>query len=273
MRNLIVAIPTFNEEIHIERSIKSAKKISSNVYIFDSGSTDKTKEIALQNKIKIISLPRHLTFSEKMNFIYKFPSFKNSLILRHDADEIISEKSIKIIKKIINSTSFNHYTLKRKLSFLQSELNFGKTKLKTLRIALCGSIFYEDVYLDERIYPINPEAKIFNINAVIIDNPLFSYNQWIIKHLKYSDLEASMIFKTKNINILQKPIHVKIYYFLPPVFRTIIFFIIKYIFYLGFLDGIKGLLFHISHSLIYRLIVDIKIIILNLSSKKDISNN
>ena len=75
------------------------------------------------------------------------------------------------------------------------KLRFGRTALPSLRIALCGSIIYEKVDLDERIIPIKNENKIKKINAYIIDKPNISFFEWINKHNKYSDLESLMFLK------------------------------------------------------------------------------
>lgn len=46
--DLSVIILTYNEEIHIERYIKSVYELAKDVFIVDSYSTDKTLEIAKQ---------------------------------------------------------------------------------------------------------------------------------------------------------------------------------------------------------------------------------
>ena len=44
--SIAVIILAFNEEKHIERSITNAKQFASEVFVVDSFSTDKTREIA-----------------------------------------------------------------------------------------------------------------------------------------------------------------------------------------------------------------------------------
>ena len=46
MDNLTILILTFNEEMHIERCIKSLQSFAKDIFIVDSYSTDKTVEIA-----------------------------------------------------------------------------------------------------------------------------------------------------------------------------------------------------------------------------------
>ncbi len=257
---MIIVIPTYNEEKHIVRAIKSAKLLSKNIYIVDSGSTDKTTFLAKKEKIKVLEVPSEFSFSKKMNYIYNYPDFKNNYIFRHDADEFINPKDINLIKKAVLNKVAEGFYLQRNLMFLGKKLNFGKLKTYSLRIALSGSIHYEDTNLDERIFQKIKNFRSINLNANIYDDPLITYGEWINKHNRYSEYEAKMIVNSKNIFTLQKPFRLKIYYSFPPILRVILFFLIRYILLLGFLDKLHGLLFHISHSLIYRLLVDIKII-------------
>ena len=50
---LSIFIPTFNEEIHIERALKSAFNLTKNVFVIDSYSTDRTVEIAERMGAKV----------------------------------------------------------------------------------------------------------------------------------------------------------------------------------------------------------------------------
>ena len=51
--NISVIIPTKNEIIHIERSIRSALKITPYVYVLDSSSNDGTQEKAKSLGVKV----------------------------------------------------------------------------------------------------------------------------------------------------------------------------------------------------------------------------
>ena len=61
--------------------------------------------------------------------------------------------------------------------------------------------------------------------------------------------------KNQDIGLTQK-----LYEKSPLIIRCIMLFIFKYVFCLGFLDGRSGLAYCISHNLIYRIMVDIRII-------------
>ena len=262
---MIVFIPTKNEEKHILRAIKSARNLSNKIYVIDSQSNDATIEIANKENIQVLEAPKNISFAEKMNFVYQHKLFEGEYIFRHDADEIISSSDAKIILENIEKSNFKCFSLVRKLSFMGHKLNFGGIGMRSTRIAMANSIRYEKTPIDERLLTQNNEIK--NINAVIYDCPVWGFNEWIAKHNKYSDIEANLIQQSKGVFKLDKPIKLKIYYLFPPLLRPFLYFIFRYIFLFGFLDKLPGLLFHLSHSLIYRLVVDIKIISLNLRKK------
>ena len=54
MIKITAFILTFNEEIHLSRCIKNLKKLTNNIFVIDSFSTDKTSEIARQESVKIL---------------------------------------------------------------------------------------------------------------------------------------------------------------------------------------------------------------------------
>ena len=78
MKNNIAAIIlTFNEEIHFERCIKNVLKITSNIIVVDSYSTDDTLKILKKYKIKFYQNKfshNALKFAKEkfnINFVYK----------------------------------------------------------------------------------------------------------------------------------------------------------------------------------------------------------
>ena len=58
------------------------------------------------------------------------------------------------------------------------------------------------------------DNKIKDIKAYIYDFPILGFDEWIAKQQVLS-LEAELIFKSKGIHLLLKPIKLKLYYLLP----------------------------------------------------------
>ena len=79
---------TFNEEIHIERCIKSIIKNVDEIIIIDSFSTDKTIEICRKYKKVKHKFKNH---ANQFNWGMRNFKIKSNWIIRIDADEIVEK--------------------------------------------------------------------------------------------------------------------------------------------------------------------------------------
>ena len=89
-----------NEEKYLGQCLNSVKEIVNEVIITDTGSTDKTKEIAKKFKAKIFDFKWNDDFSEARNESLKHATKDWILVL--DADEIINRDDLEKIKEIVN---------------------------------------------------------------------------------------------------------------------------------------------------------------------------
>jgi glycosyltransferase involved in cell wall biosynthesis len=275
--NLItVIILTRNEELHIERAIKSALSVTSNVIIIDSNSTDNT--ISLANKYNVLIKESNFNnFSDKLNWCIDSIDYKTPWIVRLDADEYFSEKFINNLNHLLNNieTNVTAIFVNRQLWFMNKHIKFGGYYPNlSIRIWKDKSVFCEYRELDEHFIVKCGIAKILDLD--IIDNPLFNISHWITKHNNYAFLESNSFLKkseSKHNNSQQeltnnffgnKPerkrwIKQSLYYSLPIFIRSILHFLYRYIIRFGFLDGKRGFLFHFYHSLWFRILVDTNI--------------
>jgi GT2 family glycosyltransferase/glycosyltransferase involved in cell wall biosynthesis/predicted Zn-dependent protease len=88
-----------NEEANIERSILSVKPVVNEMIVVDTGSTDRTKDIALALGAKIYDFTWIDNFSEARNFSLSKATSKWVLIL--DADEVISPLDHETLKRFL----------------------------------------------------------------------------------------------------------------------------------------------------------------------------
>jgi len=259
MKNIAILIPTCNEEIHINRCISQLKKYSS-IYVLDTDSEDKTIEIAKSFGINLINHNcKFKSFSQKLNYglNYLYKNYNWVFVLH--SDEIITPSIHFLIEKISNKKleTFSGIIIKRKLSFLGNILNYGATTSNQLRFFKSNKAFYRESPIDESVLV---EGKVLKTKSHIIDLPLNNFSVWLDKHSVYSINQSrkstsSFLMKNQDIGLSQK-----LYENSPLIIRCFILFIFKYVFCLGFLDGSSGLAYCISHNLIYRIMVDIRII-------------
>nr|WP_315034687.1 glycosyltransferase family 2 protein [uncultured Chryseobacterium sp.] len=109
-----------NEEAVLGRCLESAAKFADEIIIVDTGSTDKTKEIAEQFTDKIFDFEWINDFSAARNFAFSKAVMDYQMWL--DADDVVPEKSVKEINELKKSLKDNVeiVTMKYVLSFDQN---------------------------------------------------------------------------------------------------------------------------------------------------------
>jgi glycosyltransferase involved in cell wall biosynthesis len=95
---LSVAIITLNEEKNLPRCLESVREMASEIVVVDSGSTDRTAEIARAAGAAFISQP-WLGFSGQKNFALE--RCTQSWVLSLDADEVVSPELAATIRAIL----------------------------------------------------------------------------------------------------------------------------------------------------------------------------
>lgn len=109
MIKLSVYVLTLNEEQRLPQTLEAAAKVADEIIVVDSGSTDKTEEIAKKfgakfifNKWKNISSQKHFAQNQ----------CENEWLLTLDADEMLSPALIKEINKIKKKPEAQAYKVK-----------------------------------------------------------------------------------------------------------------------------------------------------------------
>jgi glycosyltransferase involved in cell wall biosynthesis len=94
-----------NEEQNLDRCLQSAAKIVDQIVIVDTGSTDRTVEIAQSYRAEIYQYPWKSDFSAARNESLKYASGPWILIL--DADDELASQSASQIRPLIATTEFD----------------------------------------------------------------------------------------------------------------------------------------------------------------------
>lgn len=123
MSFLSIVIITYNEELNIKRCLDSIVDISDDIIVIDSVSTDKTKEICQNYKLRFIE-NKFEDYSSQKNFGNNLA--KHDFIFSIDADECLSND----LKHSISSVNFNTtenlaYTMNRLNHHSGKPIKFG----------------------------------------------------------------------------------------------------------------------------------------------------
>jgi glycosyltransferase involved in cell wall biosynthesis len=268
-------ILTYNEEIHLGRLLQSISDLDAQVFILDSGSTDKTIEIGeqygasfLQNKFE--NHPRQWDFALR-NFPVETP-----WIIGLDADQVVTpELKTRLLNfKDEHHTGINGIYFNRKNFFKGRWIKHGGYYpfylLKMFRFGVGYSDISEN--MDHR-FIVPGKLEVWK-DGVILEENLKENNIrfWIDKHNRYSDLvaheevERMMQLRSQTIqpHFWGSPDErtawrKQLWWRLPRYVRPMIYFTQRIIFQLGILDGRTGIIFHFLQGFWFRLIVDIKI--------------
>ena len=102
-----------NEEKYLEQCLSSVKDIVDEIIIVDTGSTDKTKEIAKKFNVKIFDFKWIDDFSAARNESLRHATKDWTLVL--DADEVIEKNDLEKIKNAIeNANDFVGFSLEQR---------------------------------------------------------------------------------------------------------------------------------------------------------------
>ena len=248
-------ILTYNEELNLEQCLKSIADLVTEIIIVDSGSTDKTLEIAKRYGAKIYE-HQFTNQAEQFNWALDNIDIKGEWIFKLDADEFVLPELRKEIEEILLNTSkdTNGFYIKRRVYFIGRWIKHGGYyPVWFLRLWRNGKGRVEDRKMDEHIVISGGESA--KLKNDFVDDNQKGLKAWIEKHKKYASREAEEVYEEKY----GKGSNRNFYYRTPAFLRVFLYFIYRYFFRLGFLDGIAGLVFHFLHGFWYRWLVDVEI--------------
>jgi len=102
-QTLTICLITKNEGLNIKPFLASFSDLSNNFIIVDTGSTDETVSIAIEENIEVHHFDWCDDFSMARNFCLS--KVKTPWVMMVDADQRISDESIKILKSCFKETS------------------------------------------------------------------------------------------------------------------------------------------------------------------------
>ncbi|WP_347841433.1 glycosyltransferase family 2 protein [uncultured Draconibacterium sp.] len=272
MANISVIILTYNEEKHIERCIENVKPFGQDIIIVDSYSTDKTIEIAKTMGAKVYLHKWPGNQAKQFNWALENLSINSEWILRLDADEYLLPELVKEIKvKLENiQSNVNGIVFKRRHIFLGKWMKRGTYPVKLLRLFRQDKAVCEQRWMDEHIQLV--EGKMIEFEHDFVDHNLNNLSWFLQKHIGYSireaidllDIELNLFGKTDCEAKLSEQAAAKrrkkLKYAKQPLFwRSFAYFVYRYFFTLGFLEGKEGFLWHFLQGWWYRTLVDAKV--------------
>ncbi|WP_394873024.1 glycosyltransferase family 2 protein [Clostridium butyricum] len=274
MLSLTIIILTKNEENNIEKCIRSLDGLAERIIVVDSFSDDNTKDLALSLNADVYE-NKFISHSNQFNWALKNCNITSEWIFRIDADEEMTAGLVEEFKEKIPQITegINGVFLRRRRYFMGRWIKHGDVyPEKVMRLFRTGTAESEDRTMDEHIVLKFGDAIEFESDFEDKDTKDLTF--WINKHNWYSNKESAEFIKIYTEQSSNNELHGKIlgnqcerrrwlknkiYYKIPLFVRPIFYFIYRYFFKLGFLDGKEGLIYHVLQAFWYRFLVDSKI--------------
>jgi glycosyltransferase involved in cell wall biosynthesis len=252
--DLTIAIPVKNEEKNLPDCLKAiGHDLAQHIVLLDSGSTDKTKEIAKNNGVEVVDFVWDGKFPKKRNWFLRNHSPKTKWVLFLDADEYLTEDFKKELREKLSRNDKIGYWLNYTIYFMGKKLK-GGYPLKKLALFQVGAGEYERIdedmwsKLDMEVHehPILTGA-IGVISSKIDHRDFRGVSHYMTKHNEYASWEAFRFIKTvenNNGNALTWKQKIK-YKLMRSSFIGPIYFFGSFFFYGGWKDGATGFAFAI----------------------------
>ena len=268
-QSLGVIVLSFNSANVIERTLRAALEVSQNVCVVDSGSTDDTAATVVALGGRLVQRPfKH--YADQRNWAIDEFGGQFEWQLHLDADEVLDATAIAEIKRVLAAPAgATGFIFKRRTYFLGRPLRFGGASNFHLRLFKSGTARCEDRLYDQHFVSEQPGVR---LDGLLHDMNVGSLTEWTARHNRWSDLEVAELLRAEQTAGATGVLRARLlgdprertrwlkglYYRLPGGLRATAYFIYRYVFRLGFVDGREGLYFAFLQALWFRMLVDAK---------------
>jgi glycosyltransferase involved in cell wall biosynthesis len=263
--SLAAIILTKDEERDLPGCLASLQGLADVVFVVDSGSVDRTTEIARSMGALVLEHP-FVNQAKQMNWAIENVQTDAEWVLRIDADERIDEELSRSLRDLMSKVDLgvSGIVMARRTVFLGKRLRFGGTfPVQLLRVWRNGHGACEDRWMDEHIVlrggsTVQSEGELVHLIPK-------SMAEWSRKHIWYAEREcldvesggASVAEALEGQAAQKRKAKTAVYYRLPSVLRVFGYWVYRYFGQLGFLDGKAGFIYHFLQGFWYRLLVDV----------------
>jgi len=274
---LTFIVLTRDEERNLATCLGSVADWAQEIFVVDSGSTDRTIGIAESYGAKVVVHPFE-SHPKQWNWALRNLPISTEWVLALDADqrvtlELRNEISSFLREKHRANVRLGGCFINRRQIFRGKWIKHGgyypKYLLKLFRL---NEVWVDENDLVDHHFRVRGETTKLEHDMIEDNQNEADISIWIEKHNRYAALQAQEEFGRKNnggyktlgVSAVDSPdeqvIRIKnAWSRLPLYFRPFFYFIYRYFFRLGFLDGKEGFIFHFLHAFWYRLLVDIKL--------------
>ena len=260
-----VIVAARNEARNLPRCLESLRDVGE-VYVVDSQSTDATVQIAQSYGAHVVQFHYQGGWPKKRQWAIESLPLAYDWIFLVDADEALTRELANEIRRAIQDPAYDGYYIALRMFFLDRELRHSGANFYKLSLFRRGKGRFEcrlkdqdqsmaDMEVHEHIVITRQEgskAKTARLKHSLLHHNVESLSHYIRKHDEYSNWDARVWLEgeagSRELppslfgSQAQRHRWLRKKFFAVPG-SPILFFFYKYIFCLGFLDGVPGLIY------------------------------
>ena len=266
--SLAVIVIAQNEEENIEQCLSSVVGWAKQIFVVDAFSTDTTVDLARAYGASVYQ-HEFKDWASQRNWALEHLPLASEWVLFLDADECVGPSFKAALEAKLNSSEaarlagiyvrFTYY-------FMGKALRYAYEAPPVMRLVCPGRARWVGAGAREYCVLDGPTNI---IQERITHRDLKELSYWIEKHNRNATREAIEILERKRSPPQKSSgqemerawrvwLRYSVYHRLPSIVRPILYFVYRYFFRLGILDGKQGLAFCFLHGLWYPFLVDLR---------------
>ncbi len=271
-----VIVLTYQEEANIGACLESVASWADQIVVVDSGSSDRTVEIARGFTEEIVE-HEYVDHASQWAWALRNTALRHPWLLALDADNIVTPELRSQIGDVARSDDREYGGYYVRHTHLFRNRRVRGLKAKWLRLVRHADARVDESELVDVRFVV--EGKVGSLSGAIVESNQkeLAIDFWIDKHQKFAvrmaaeevlrragGLDREVAPRLFGRGPEQRMLWLKERWNnLPLYVRPFLYFGYRYVFRLGFVDGRNGLVYHTLQALWFRLLVDLKIAELN----------
>ena len=241
-----VVVLTLNEEKALPACLESVRSCG-DIVVLDSGSTDRTLEIARQAGARVFTRPFD-DFAGQRNHAQREIPFRNPWVLHLDADERMTAELDRECREAAKRADVDGFRI-APMMYFQGRWVRHCTDYPAYQARLVRTPRFEFIQVGHGQRE-DPRMRMDNLaESYIHDMSVYGVDSWIEKHRRYARHEAASVLRDDAGGamgrllspdpIVRRRAVKRLSFALP--FRPVLRFVYQYFLQMGFLDGPEGL--------------------------------
>ncbi len=268
-----LVVPTRDEQRNLGACLRSVAPWVSRTVVVDSGSTDRTQEIATAHGAEVVTHPFE-GHARQWRWAFEHLDIQTDWVLALDADQRATPALIAEMQAVLGAPGADSlagcFVVRRQVFRGRWIRHGGYYPKYLLKLFRRNAVWIDEGELVDHHFRVRGATR--KLAGEIVEENLNenAIATWVAKHNRYAVLQAREEFEQTNRASLRHARafgspdervlwRKRLWGRAPLLLRPCLYFLYRYVIRLGFLDGRQGFVFHVLQAFWYRLLVDINL--------------